>query len=68
MNQIFNYTDDELIKLREKYHEKQIRYSKMYNETTERNERILFHIEKEILNRYISKNLDIIINKMDLTE
>jgi hypothetical protein len=68
MNQIFNYTDDELIKLREKYQEKQERYSKLYNEATERNERILFHIEKELLNRYVSKNLGNIIDKMDLTE
>jgi hypothetical protein len=68
MNQIFNYTDDELIKLREKYQEKQERYKLMYNEATERNEKILFHIEKEIINRYVSKNLENIIDKMDLTE
>jgi hypothetical protein len=66
--EIFNYTDDELLKLREKYHEKQERYKLMFNEATERNQKILFHIEKELLDRYVSKNLENIIDKMDLTE
>jgi trimethylamine:corrinoid methyltransferase-like protein len=40
----------------------------MFNEATERNQKILFHIEKELLDRYVSKNLENIIDKMDLTE
>ena len=39
---ITNYTDEDLIKLLEKYKEKQSRYQLMYNEATERNEKILF--------------------------
>ena len=64
---ITNYTDEDLIKLLEKYKEKQSRYALMYNEATERNEKILFHIEKEIIRRYVDKNLDHLIeSKMDI--
>ena len=63
---ITNYTDEDLTKLLEKYKEKQSRYELMYNEATERNERILFHIEKEIIRRYVDKNLgNFIESKMD---
>ena len=54
---ITNYTDEDLTKLLEKYKEKQSRYELMYNEATERNEKILFHIEKEMIRRYVDKNL-----------
>jgi hypothetical protein len=64
--EIFNYSDEELAKLIEKYKEKQERYSKLFNEATERNEKILHHIETEIIRRYVNKNLDKIIDKMDL--
>ena len=64
---ITNYTDEELTKLLEKYKEKQSRYELMYNEATERNEKILFHIEKEIIRRYVDKNLENFIeSKMDI--
>ena len=64
---ITNYTDEDLIKLLEKYKEKQSRYALMYNEATERNERILFHIEKEIIRRYVDKNLgNFLESKMDI--
>ena len=64
---ITNYTDEDLIKLLEKYKEKQSRYALMYNEATERNEKILFHIEKEIIRRYVDKNLgELIESKMDI--
>jgi 23S rRNA maturation-related 3'-5' exoribonuclease YhaM len=64
---ITNYTDEDLTKLLEKYKEKQTRYELMYNEATERNERILFHIEKEIIRRYVDKNLEKFIeSKMDI--
>ena len=64
---ITNYTDEDLTKLLEKYKEKQTRYELLYNEATERNEKILFHIEKEIIRRYVDKNLDHLIeSKMDI--
>jgi hypothetical protein len=64
--EITNYTDEDLNKLLLKYREKQSRYELMYNEATERNERILFHIEKEIIRRYVDKNLgNFIKSKMD---
>jgi len=64
---ITNYTDEDLIKLLEKYKEKQSRYALIYNEATERNEKILFHIEKEIIRRYVDKNLENFIeSKMDI--
>ena len=64
---ITNYTDEDLTKLLEKYKEKQTRYKLLYNEATERNEKILFHIEKEIIRRYVDKNLDHLIeSKMDI--
>ena len=64
---ITNYTDEDLTKLLEKYREKQSRYELMYNEATERNERILFHIEKEMIRRYVDKNLgNFLESKMDL--
>jgi len=64
---ITNYTDEDLTKLLEKYKEKQSRYELLYNEATERNERIIFHIEKEIIRRYVDKNLENFIeSKMDI--
>jgi hypothetical protein len=64
---ITNYTDEDLTKLLEKYREKQSRYELMYNEATERNQKILFHIEKEIIRRYVDKNLENFIEtKMDM--
>ena len=64
---ITNYTDEDLNKLLLKYEEKQSRYALIYNEATERNEKIIFHIEKEQLRRYIDKNLgNFIESKMDI--
>ena len=64
---ITNYTDEDLTKLLEKYKEKQTRYELLYNEATERNEKILFHIEKEIIRRYVDKNLgNFLESKMDI--
>ena len=65
--EITNYTDEDLNKLMEKYKEKQTRYNLMYNEATERNEKIIFHIEKEQLRRYINNNLgNFIESKMNI--
>ena len=64
---ITNYTDEDLTKLLEKYKEKQTRYELLYNEATERNGKILFHIEKEIIRRYVDKNLgNFLESKMDI--
>ena len=64
---ITNYTDEDLTKLLEKYREKQSRYELMYNEATERNQKILFHIEKDIIRRYVDKNLENFLEtKMDM--
>ena len=63
---ITNYTDEDLNKLMEKYKEKQSRYALIYNEATERNEKIIFHIHKEQVRRYVNKNLENFIeSKMD---
>ena len=64
---ITNYTDEDLTKLLEKYKEKQSRYELMYNEATERIEKILFHIEKEMIRRYVDKNLgNFLESKIDI--
>ena len=64
---INNFSDDDLKQLMKKYKEKQSRYALIYNEATERNEKILFHIEKEIIRRYVDKNLENFIeSKMDI--
>ena len=65
--EITNYTDEDLNKLMEKYKEKQTRYNLMYNEATERNEKIIFHIEKEQVRRHVNKGLvNIIESKMNI--
>ena len=65
--EITNYTDEDLNKLMEKYKEKQTRYNLIYNEATIRNEKIIFHIEKEQLRRYINNNLgNFIESKMNI--
>ena len=65
--EITNYTDEDLNKLMEKYKEKQSRYALIYNEATERNEKIIFRIHKEQVRRYVNKNLENFIeSKMDI--
>jgi len=66
--EIFNYTDDELTELMNKYKEKDQRYKLLFNEATERNEKIILHIHKEMVRRFVNKNLDKVIDKMDLNE
>lgn len=66
--EIFNYTDEELTKLMDKYKEKQERYKLMFNEATERNEKIILHIHKEMIRRFVNTNLIKVIDKMDLNE
>jgi hypothetical protein len=52
---ITNYTDEDLNKLLLKYEEKQSRYALIYNEATKRNEKIIFHIQKEQVRRHVNK-------------
>lgn len=49
---INNFSDEDLKQLMKKYKEKQERYELMYNEATQRNERILLHIHLEQLRRF----------------
>jgi hypothetical protein len=66
--EIFNYTDDELTELMNKYKEKDQRYKLLFNEATERNEKIILHIHKEMVRRFVNKNIIKVIDKMDLNE
>ncbi len=55
---MYNYTDEDLKKLMEKYKEKQQRYDLIYNETTIRNERILLNIHLEQIRRWREKHVN----------
>jgi len=52
MNKIYNYTDEELKTLMEKYKEKKIRYDLIYNETTEINDKIILNLHIELIRRF----------------
>ena len=55
---INNYSDDDLKQLKEKYKEKQERYSLIYNEATIRNERIILSIHLEQIRRFREKHIN----------
>ena len=55
---INNFSDEDLKKLMEKYKEKQERYNLMYNEATERNERIILNIHIEQIRRWRKVHTD----------
>ena len=60
MNTIYNIldlTDDDLNQLMEKYKEKKMRYDLMYNEATQRNEKILLNIHLEQVRRFRETHL-----------
>ena len=62
MNTIYNIldlTDDDLHQLMEKYKEKQIRYEKLMNEATIRNERIILNIHLEQVRRFRETHLKV---------
>ena len=66
---IIDLNDDDLKKLMEKYKEKQTRYNLMYNEATERNEKIIDRIYREQIRRFIDKNVQMFReSKMDLNK
>ena len=57
MDKIYNYTDEELKILMEKYKEKQERYLLIYNEATIRNERIILNLHLEQIRRWREKHV-----------
>ena len=66
---ILDLTDDELKQLMEKYREKQIRYEKLMNEATIRNERIILNIHLEQVRRFRETHLKAYRDaKMDTTD
>ena len=65
---IIDLSDNDLKQLMEKYKEKQSRYQLIYNEATERNEKIINHIHLEQVRRFINKNVRMFKDsKMDIT-
>ena len=54
---ISEYTDDDLKQLMEKYKEKKMRYDLMYNEATQRNEKIILNIHLEQVRRFRETHL-----------
>jgi hypothetical protein len=65
---IIDLSDNDLKQLMEKYKEKQSRYQLIYNEATERNEKIINHIHLEQVRRFIDKNVQMFKeSKMDLS-
>ena len=65
---IIDLSDNDLKQLMEKYKEKQSRYSLLFNEATERNEKIINGIHLEQVRRFINKNVQMFKNsKMDIS-
>ena len=54
---INNFSDEDLKQLMKKYKEKQERYELMYNEATQRNERIILNIHLEQIRRWRERNV-----------
>jgi len=55
---INNFSDDDLKQLMIKYKEKQSRYELIYNEATQRNERIILNIHIEQMRRWRKYHTD----------
>ena len=55
---INNFSDEDLKQLMKKYKEKQERYELMYNEATQRNERIILNIHLEQVRRWRKFHVD----------
>ena len=64
---INNFSDEDLKKLMEKYKEKKMRYDLMYNEATQRNERIILNIHIEQMRRWRKVHTDAFRKAMDTT-
>ena len=63
---ILDLTDDDLHQLMEKYKEKKMRYDLIYNEATERNQKIILSIHLEQVRRFRETHLKIFRDAMDL--
>jgi hypothetical protein len=57
--EINNFSDQDLIDLKNKQDEKLTRYNKCYNEATERTIKIIRNIEAEIIRRKLNKTFNI---------
>jgi NAD+--asparagine ADP-ribosyltransferase len=57
--EINNFSDQDLIDLKNKQDEKLTRYMKCYNEATERTIKIIRNIEAEIIRRKLNKTFNI---------
>ena len=71
MNTIYNIidlTDDDLKQLMDKYKEKQSRYELIYNEATQRNEKIILNIHLEQVRRFRETHLKVYRETMDTTK
>ena len=65
---IIDLSDNDLKQLMEKYKEKQSRYNLLFNEATERNEKIINGIHLEQVRRFINKNVQMFKDsKMDIS-
>ena len=65
---ILDLTDDDLHQLMEKYKEKKMRYDLIYNEATERNQKIILSIHLEQVRRFRETHLKIFRDAMDLSK
>ena len=64
--EIFEYSDEDLEKLMEKYKEKQSRYELLMNEATERNQKIILHIHLEQRRRWKERHIKVLMDtKLD---
>ena len=67
--EINNFSDEDLKQLMKKYKEKQSRYDLLFNEATERNQKIIDRINQEQLRRWREIHLEAFrISKMDLSD
>jgi len=57
--EINNFSDQDLIDLKNKQDEKLTRYNKCYNEATERTIKMIRNIEAEIIRRKLNKTFNI---------
>jgi predicted secreted protein len=66
--EINNFSDEDLKQLMKKYKEKQSRYDLLFNEATERNQKIIDRIHQEQLRRWREIHLEAFRkSKMDTT-
>ena len=67
--EINNFSDEDLKQLMKKYKEKQSRYDLLFNEATERNQKIIDRINQEQLRRWREIHLEAFRkSKMDLSD